>query len=597
MSLSYQKLKVKRLRIPFSGEEAKKKCHGRKSHLPTLEDKLRGVLIYYHTTIIKSVNLEDISLTKNSKYITKSISGVRSMVVNNDEFSTWNKEGLNALPTLFQKQVDGNDVRVHITISQESVDFCLATSYLEHNPLIGIEFIQLTDGYVFLESNPMPGWDYFFKKDASKEKVCCAIMATMSEFHKLMSIRQGLVLSVLALFACIVWGIITLCCTIVKDYFNLTVYFKNSPLAITTLKIQSLSIVIDKLDAIEKKYEEVSKQMVDPAMMADMKQYAAISKAYKELSKVVDAYSTYKKTVADLEGAKALLSTEKDADFRELAKEEIDRLTTQHTQIEEELKMLLLPKDPNDSKNVILELRAGTGGDEAGIFAGDLFRMYSRFIEKMNWKLSVIEALESTSGGYKEIICNIAGEGAYGMLKYESGVHRVQRVPATETQGRIHTSAASIVVLPEMDEVEVHLDMNEIRKDTFCSSGPGGQSVNTTYSAIRLTHLPTGIVVSCQDEKSQIKNLEKALKVLRARLYEQELKKQQEAIGAERKSMVKSGDRSDKIRTYNFPQGRVTDHRIGYTIHNLPAVMDGAIDDLVEALRLADTAEKLQQEI
>lgn len=353
--------------------------------------------------------------------------------------------------------------------------------------------------------------------------------------------------------------------------------------------------MIDKLEAIEKKYEEVNQVIVDPAMMADMKQYAALNKTYKDLSKIVAVYREYKKDLADIESAKTLLHTEKDIAFRELAKEELDNLELKKGELEEQLKVLLLPKDPNDSKNAILEVRAGTGGDEAGLFAGDLFRMYSRFAEKMEWKLQVIDATESTSGGYKEIICAITGEGAYGMLKYESGVHRVQRIPATETQGRIHTSAASVVVLPEMDEVEVNLDMNEIRKDTFCSSGPGGQSVNTTYSAVRLTHLPTGIVVSCQDGKSQIKNLEKALQVLRARLYEQELKKQQDVIGAERKSMVKSGDRSDKIRTYNFPQGRVTDHRIGYTIHNLPAVLDGALGDMIEALRLADNAEKLQQ--
>lgn len=353
--------------------------------------------------------------------------------------------------------------------------------------------------------------------------------------------------------------------------------------------------MIDKLEAIEKKYEEVNQLIVDPAMMADMKQYAALNKTYKDLSKIVDVYREYKKDLADIESAKTLLHTEKDIAFRELAKEELDNLELKKGELEEQLKVLLLPKDPNDSKNAILEIRAGTGGDEAGLFAGDLFRMYSRFAEKMEWKLQVIDATESTSGGYKEIICAITGEGAYGMLKYESGVHRVQRIPATETQGRIHTSAASVVVLPEMDEVEVNLDMNEIRKDTFCSSGPGGQSVNTTYSAVRLTHLPTGIVVSCQDGKSQIKNLEKALQVLRARLYEQELKKQQDVIGAERKSMVKSGDRSDKIRTYNFPQGRVTDHRIGYTIHNLPAVLDGALGDMIEALRLADNADKLQQ--
>ena len=352
--------------------------------------------------------------------------------------------------------------------------------------------------------------------------------------------------------------------------------------------------MIDKLEVIEQKYEEVSKLIVDPSIMSDMKQYAALNKTYKELSKIVTIYSEYRKNLANIESAKALLNIEKDPAFRELAKEELDSLEIQKDRIEENLKLLLLPNDPNDSKNVILEIRAGTGGDEAGIFAGDLFRMYSRFAEKMQWKLSIIETVESTSGGYKELICGIHGEGAYGMLKYESGVHRVQRIPATETQGRIHTSAASIVILPEMDEIDVQLDMNDIRKDTFCSSGPGGQSVNTTYSAIRLTHIPTGLVVSCQDEKSQIKNFDKALKVLRARIYEQELKKQQDAIGAERKSMVKSGDRSDKIRTYNFPQGRVTDHRIGYTIHNLPAVLDGAMQDIIEKLRIADNAEKLQ---
>jgi peptide chain release factor 1 len=353
--------------------------------------------------------------------------------------------------------------------------------------------------------------------------------------------------------------------------------------------------VIDKLDAIEKKFEEVSQQLANPAVMADMKQYAALNKTYKDLSKIVELYQVYKKNIADIEGAKMLLHTEKDAAFRDLVKEELDTLEPQQEKLEEQIKLLLLPKDPNDNKNVILEIRAGTGGDEAGLFAGDLLRMYSRFAEKMNWKFQLIEAIESTSGGYKEVICAIAGDGAYGMLKYESGVHRVQRVPSTETQGRIHTSAASVVVLPEMDEVEVDLDMNDVRKDTFCSSGPGGQSVNTTYSAIRLTHIPSGIVVSCQDEKSQIKNLDKALKVLRARLYEKKLKEQQEVVGAERRSMVKSGDRSDKIRTYNYPQGRITDHRIGYTIHNLPTVLDGALNDMIEALQLADNAEKLQQ--
>ena len=355
--------------------------------------------------------------------------------------------------------------------------------------------------------------------------------------------------------------------------------------------------MIDKLKALKQKFEGVTQQLSDPAMLADMKQYAALNKTYKELEKVVMIYNQYQKNLAAIESTKTLLETEKDPSFTDLVKEELQTLETERKELETELKVVLLPKDPNDSKNAILEIRAGTGGDEAGLFAGDLFRMYSRFAEKMKWTLTLLDSTEGASGGYKEIICTVSGEHVYGMLQYESGVHRVQRVPDTETQGRIHTSAASVVVLPEMDEVEVHLDMNDIRKDTFCSSGPGGQSVNTTYSAIRLTHIPTGIVVSCQDEKSQIKNLDKALKVLRARLYEQKSKQQQELVGAERRSMVKSGDRSDKIRTYNFPQGRVTDHRIGYTIHNLIAFLDGALDDMMEQLRIADNTEKLQQDV
>lgn len=352
--------------------------------------------------------------------------------------------------------------------------------------------------------------------------------------------------------------------------------------------------MIEKLEAIKLRFQEVETLLAQPDVMADRKQHTALSKEYKDLSKIVHVCDQYKKVLANTESAQAVLHTEKDAAFRDMAKEELESLEQQKKTWEEKIKMMLIPKDPNDSKNIILEIRAGAGGDEAAIFAGDLFRMYKRFAEKMRWTLQLLDMTEGTAGGYKEIICTIAGEAVYGMMKYESGVHRVQRVPATETQGRIHTSAASIVVLPEMGEVEVNIDMNDVRKDTFCSSGPGGQSVNTTYSAIRLTHIPTGIVVSCQDGKSQLKNLEKALKVLRARLYEREQKKQQEAIGAERKSMVKSGDRSDKIRTYNYPQGRVTDHRIGYTVHNLPIVMDGEIGSMIDALRIADNAEKLQ---
>ncbi len=353
--------------------------------------------------------------------------------------------------------------------------------------------------------------------------------------------------------------------------------------------------MIEKLEAINDRFQEVAALLAQPNVMADRKQHATLSKEYKDLSKIIKVYNQYQKVLADVESAKTVLHTEKDADFRELAKEELEHLEKEKGALEEQVKTMLLPKDPNDDKDIILEIRAGTGGNEAAIFAGDLFRMYKRFAESKHWKLNLLDTTEGAAGGYKEIICTLSGEEVYGTMKFESGVHRVQRVPATETQGRIHTSAASVIVLPEAGDVEVALDMNDVRKDTFCSSGPGGQSVNTTYSAVRLTHIPTGIVVSCQDGKSQLKNLEKALKVLRARLYERELKKQQEAVGAERKSMVKSGDRSEKIRTYNYPQGRVTDHRIGYTVHNLPVVMDGGIENMVEALRIADSTAKMQE--
>ncbi|PTB92381.1 peptide chain release factor 1, partial [Marivirga lumbricoides] len=296
-----------------------------------------------------------------------------------------------------------------------------------------------------------------------------------------------------------------------------------------------------------------------------------------------------------LKQAKVILETEKDPGFREMAKLELEELNPQKEHLEEILKKMLIPKDPKDEKNAVLEIRAGTGGDEAAIFAGDLFRMYQRFSEKNGLKITVLDLTEGTSGGYKEIISTVTGNEPYGTLKYESGVHRVQRVPATETQGRVHTSAASVAVLPEVDEVQVEIDMNDIRKDTYCSSGPGGQSVNTTYSAVRLTHLPTGMIVTCQDEKSQLKNFDKALKVLRSRLYEIELAKQMDEIGAQRKTMVRSGDRSDKIRTYNYPQGRVTDHRIGYTVHNLPAIMNGELEDIIENLQIAENASKLNE--
>ncbi len=355
--------------------------------------------------------------------------------------------------------------------------------------------------------------------------------------------------------------------------------------------------MIDKLEGIKERFQEVEMLLVRPATVSDRKQYVALSKEYKDLAKLVQLYDQYQKVLSNTKSTTEFLITEKEFSLKEMAKDELQSLEQKRQTLEDQLKNMLIPQDPDDSRNIILEIRAGTGGDEAAIFVGNLFRMYKRFAEKMNWKLSILNFTEGTAGGCKEIICAITGAKAYGMMKYESGVHRVQRVPATETQGRIHTSAASVAVLPEMNALEVNIDMNDVRKETFCSSGPGGQSVNTTYSAIRLTHIPTGIVVACQDEKSQLKNIEKAMKVLRARIYERELRKQQEEIGAERKSMVKSGDRSDKIRTYNYPQGRVTDHRIGYTTHNLPVFMDGDIESMIDALRIADNTEKLKEGI
>lgn len=353
--------------------------------------------------------------------------------------------------------------------------------------------------------------------------------------------------------------------------------------------------MIDKLEAIKKRFEEVSELIVHPDAMKDMKKYSQLGREYKELEKIVNQYKEYKNLLGNIESAKSVLATEKDPEFRDMAKMELEELQPQKEDMEDLIKELLIPKDPNDSKDVIMEIRAGAGGDEASIFAGDLYRLYQRFAETQGWKFQVMDFTEGTSGGYKEIIISIAGEDVFGKLKFESGVHRVQRVPETETQGRIHTSAASVIVLPEMEDVDVEINMNDVRKDTFCSSGPGGQSVNTTYSAIRLTHIPTGVVVSCQDEKSQIKNFDKALKVLRSRLYDLEVQKHNEEMGATRKSLVKSGDRSEKIRTYNYPQGRVTDHRIGYTVYNLTAVVDGKIDDFIEQLRIAENAEKLKE--
>ena len=353
--------------------------------------------------------------------------------------------------------------------------------------------------------------------------------------------------------------------------------------------------MLDKLEAIKERFEEVSQLLIQPDAMEDLKRFKTLNKEYKDLEKIVIEYKNYLNLLGNIENAKQVIAPEKDEEFREMAKEELDELLPQREVMEEAIKEMLIPKDPNDSKDIIVEIRAGAGGDEASIFAGDLQRMYYRFAEKQGWKTELIDATEGTSGGYKEIIFGVSGEDVYGKMKYESGVHRVQRVPATETQGRIHTSVASVVVLPEVEEFDIELNMNDIRKDLFCASGPGGQSVNTTYSAVRLTHIPTGTVAQCQDQKSQIKNFEKALKVLRSRVYEMELAKKLEAEGAQRKSMVGGGDRSDKIRTYNYPQGRVTDHRIGYTVYNLPTVMDGGIEDFISELRLAENAERLKE--
>ncbi len=351
----------------------------------------------------------------------------------------------------------------------------------------------------------------------------------------------------------------------------------------------------DKLEAIKHRFEEVSQLIVQPDAMSDMSKYTKLNKEYRDLEKIVKVYDQYLKVTNDLASAKEVLETEKDPEFRELAKAEIDELDPQVTELEEELKVMLIPKDPNDSKNVILEIRAGTGGDEAAIFAGDLFRMYEQYADSRGWKFSVLNLNEGSSGGFKEIVASVEGEDVFGQLKFESGAHRVQRVPATESQGRVHTSAATVAVLPEAEDVDVELNMGDIRKDTFRASGAGGQHINKTESAVRLTHHPTGIVVECQDGRSQHANYDKALKVLRSRIYEMELKKHNEEISSARKSMVGSGDRSDKIRTYNYPQGRVTDHRIGFTVYNLPNVMNGQIGNFIEELRIAENAEKLQE--
>ena len=338
-----------------------------------------------------------------------------------------------------------------------------------------------------------------------------------------------------------------------------------------------------KLDEMERRFEELTAQMADPAVINDSTQYRKVTKAQSDLSEMVGKYREWKIANQNLEEARVML-TDADQDLREMARDEVTGLEPQLAELEHQLKIMLLPKDPNDDKNIVLEIRAGTGGDEATLFAAEVFRMYSRYAETRRWKVEVTSVSESAVGGLKEVIALVSGDKVYSQLKYEGGTHRVQRVPATEQQGRVHTSAITVAVLPEVDEVEIKLDPKDVRIDTFCSSGPGGQSVNTTYSAVRLTHLPTGVVVSCQDEKSQIKNRAKAERVLRSRLYEIELQKQQEKLGAERRSMVGSGDRSEKIRTYNFPQNRLTDHRIGLTLHQLNLVMEGKLEAIIDAL-------------
>jgi peptide chain release factor 1 len=354
-------------------------------------------------------------------------------------------------------------------------------------------------------------------------------------------------------------------------------------------------MILDKLEGVKLRFEEVGQLITDPDVINDMKRYVRLNKEYKDLEPLVEAYNEYKNILSNITSAKEILATEKDEEMREMAKMELEELEAKVEPLEENIKVLLLPKDPEDDKNAILEIRAGTGGDEASIFAGDLYRMYTHYIESKNWKLDVTNMSEGTVGGYKEIVMKVTGAGVYGILKYESGVHRVQRVPQTETQGRVHTSAATVAVLPEAEEFDVELKTEDIKRDEYCSSGPGGQSVNTTYSAIRLTHIPSGIVVTCQDQKSKLKNLDKAMKELKTRLYNLEYQKYMDAIASKRKTMVSTGDRSAKIRTYNYPQGRVTDHRINLTMYNLPAIIGGDIQEIIDQLQMAENTERLKE--
>jgi peptide chain release factor 1 len=349
-----------------------------------------------------------------------------------------------------------------------------------------------------------------------------------------------------------------------------------------------------RFESILLHFDDLRTQLSDPAVFGNMEKFRKLSKEFKDLEKVVEAIEDYRKTKSNLESCLSLIRTENDKDLVEMAKEELSVLEEKLPEIEKNLRYLLLPKDPEDHKNAVLEIRAGTGGDEASLFAGDLFRMYSRYAETHGFAMEVVDFNEGNTGGFKEIICNITGPDAYGTFKFEAGVHRVQRVPATETQGRIHTSAATVMVMPEAEEFDVEIKKEDLKIETMCASGPGGQSVNTTYSAVRLTHIPTGVTAQCQDQKSQLKNMDKAMNVLRSRLYEIELQKRMEAEGAFRKSMVSSGDRSNKIRTYNFPQSRITDHRIGLTLYNLESVINGDLHPLIEALQLHENTAKME---
>ena len=355
------------------------------------------------------------------------------------------------------------------------------------------------------------------------------------------------------------------------------------------------NMILDRLEGVKIRFDEVAELITDPDIISDMKRYVKLNKEYKSLEPLISKYQEYKELLSNITDAKEMLAEESDEEMRDMAKMELDDLSGKVDPMEEEIKVLLLPADPEDDKNAILEIRAGAGGDEASLFAGDLFRMYTKYIESKRWKTSITRITEGTSGGYKEVVMEVKGAGVYGILKYESGVHRVQRVPQTETQGRVHTSAASVAILPEAEEFDIVLNVGDIRKDTYCSSGPGGQSVNTTYSAIRLTHIPSGIVVTCQDQKSQLKNLDKAMVELRSRIYAIEHQKYLDEISAKRKTMVSTGDRSAKIRTYNWPQGRVTDHRINLTMYNLPSIIDGNIQEIIDKLQMAENAERLKE--